>query len=69
MANIEKCIPVKNAASEVMTLETLKNINRTIKKFGGHIKLHKDLEDNSNEDEDWTKSKEGEMLLQEDSEN
>ena len=35
----------------------------------GQIKLHKDLEDNSNEDEDWTKSKEGEMLLQEDSEN
>ena len=33
----------------------------------GQIKLHKDLEDNSNEDEDWTKSKE--MLLQEDSEN
>ena len=32
----------------------------------GQIKLHKDLEDNSNEDDDWTKSKE--MLLQEDSE-
>ena len=66
MANIEKCIPVKNVASEVMTLETLTNINRTIKNLG-QIKLHKDLEDNSNEDEDWTKSKE--MLLQEDSEN
>ena len=66
MANIAKCIPVKNMASEVMTLETLKNINRTIKNLG-QIKLHKDLEDNSNEDEDWTKSKE--MLLQEDSEN
>ena len=35
----------------------------------GQIKLHKDLEDNSNEDEDCSKSKEGEMLLQEDSEN
>ena len=68
MANIEKCNPVKNVALEVMTLETLKNINRTIKNLG-QIKLHKDLEDNSNEDEDWTKSKEGEMLLQEDSEN
>ena len=33
----------------------------------GQIKLHKALEDNFNEDEDWTKSKE--MLLQEDSEN
>ena len=66
MANIAKCIPVKNVASELMTLETLKNINITIKKMG-QIKLHKDLEDNSNEDEDWTKSKE--MLLQEDSEN
>ena len=66
MANSAKCIPVKNVASEVMTLETLTNINRTIKNLG-QIKLHKDLEDNSNEDEDWTKSKE--MLLQEDSEN
>ena len=68
MANMAKCIPVKNVASEVMTLETLKKINRTIN-FFGQIKLHKDLEDNSNEDEDCTKSKEGEMLLQEDSEN
>ena len=66
MANIAKCIPVNSVASEVMTLETLKNINRTIKNLG-QINLHKDLEDNSNEDEDWTKSKE--MLLQEDSEN
>ena len=57
---------MKNVASEVMTLETLKNINRTIKNLG-QIKLHKDLEDNSYEDEDWTKSKE--MLLQEESEN
>ena len=42
------------------------------KRFGtnqNYQRLHKDLEDNSNEDEDWTKSKEGEMLLQEDSEN
>ena len=66
MANIAKYIPVKNVASEVMTLETLKNINRTIKNLG-QINLHNDLEDNSNEDDDWTKSKE--MLLQEDSGN
>ena len=41
MANIAKCIPVKNVASEVMNLETLKNINRTITNLG-QIKLHKD---------------------------
>ena len=31
-------------------------------------RLHKDLEDDCDEDEDWTKSKERELLLQEDSE-
>ena len=31
-------------------------------------RLHKYLDDNSYDDEDWTKSKEREMLLQEDSE-
>ena len=68
MANIAKCNPVKNVAwgDDFRDIEEHQQNN---KKKWDKSNCIKDLEDNSNEDEDWTKSKEGEMLLQEDSEN
>ena len=51
---------------DVRDIEEHRQNHKDVGTNPNYQRLHKDLEDDSDEDEDWTKSKEGDILLQED---